>query len=196
MNPALVLALSGAQHVLHQVLAMDTKASEAFAPLDGRAIRVELTAPKIGLSIEFEQGKPWLNWAPGTPDVTLTGELSALVETARSLAKGNGAMVMEGIQVQGSVGVLKGLSDAAGQLTIDLEDELSKKLGDPIAGAMLMGAKAFYRQLKTQSESVKSQTEEYIRHEQNWLVSRDVFDDFSDRARRLRHRLERLERKV
>ena len=50
-------------------------------------------------------------------------------------------MVMEGIQVQGSVGVLKGLSDAAGQLSIDLEDELSKKLGDPIAGAMLMGAR-------------------------------------------------------
>ena len=66
MNPALVLALSGAQHVLHQVLALDPKASEAFAPLDGRSIRVELTAPKIGLSIEFEQGKPWLNWAPGT----------------------------------------------------------------------------------------------------------------------------------
>ena len=73
-----------------------------------------------------------------------------------------------------AAGVLRSLIDAAGQLSVDLEDELSKKLGDPIAGAMLMGAKALYRQLKAQSESVKSQTEEYLRHEQSWKVSRDV----------------------
>ena len=196
MNPAWVMALSAAQHLLHQTLKLDPNSAQAFDDLNGRSIRVELVRPALGVTIEFEQGKPWLNWAAGQADVTLSGELSALVQTARDLARGNSALVMEGLNVQGSVGVLKAVADAAGRLSIDLEDELSKKLGDPFAGALLVGVKSVYHTIKTQAESLKAQTDEFIRHEQPWLLTRDAFDDFTDRARRLRHRIERLERKL
>ncbi len=196
MNPAWVLALSGAQHVLHQVLALDAKSTAAFTPLNQRSIRVSLTQPAISLTIEFENGKPWLSWNGSDEDVRLTGDLNALLASARALAKGDSALVMEGLQVEGSVGVLKALSDAFAGLDLDVEDELSKRLGDPAAGALLMGLKAVYRTLKTQSDTAREQAQEFVRHEQPWFLARDAFEDFSDRARRLRHRIERLERSL
>lgn len=196
MNPAWVMALSAAQHVLHQALKLDPNAADAFTALNGRSIRVQLNQPQLSVTLEFEGGQPWLNWAQGPADVTLSGDLSALIQVARSLAAGNSALVMEGLNVEGSVGVLKALADAAASLSIDLEDELSKQLGDPMAGALLAGLKAVYHNLKRQSGSLKAQADEFIRHEQPWLLTRDAFDDFTDRARRLRHRIERLERKL
>ena len=86
MNPAWVLALSGAQHVLHQVLALDAKSTAAFTPLNQRSIRVSLTQPAISVTIEFENGKPWLSWNGSDEDVRLTGDLNALLASARALA--------------------------------------------------------------------------------------------------------------
>lgn len=196
MNPAWVMALSAAQHVLHQVLKLDAKHTEAFAGLNGRTLCVRLKQPQIDLFIEFESSLPWLSATGASPDVTLTGDLSALVETARNLARGDNALVMEGLDVAGSVGVLKAIADAFGKLDIDLEDELSKKLGDPIAGTLLSGVKAVWSTLKAQSGQARAQTEEFVRHEQTWLLTRDAFESFVDRSRRLRHRIERLERKL
>lgn len=196
MNPAWVMALSAAQHVLHQVLKLDPKHEQAFAGLNGRTLCVVLKQPHIELFVEFENSLPWLSAHGAAPDVTLSGDLSALVDTARNLARGNSALVMEGLDVAGSVGVLKGISDGFSKLDIDLEDELSKKLGDPIAGTLLTGVRAIWRTLKEQSEQAKAQGEEFIRHEQTWLLTRERFESFVDRSRRLRHRIERLERKL
>lgn len=196
MNPAWVMALSGAQHLLHQILALDPDSEAALEPLNGRSIRVSLTQPSLSVTIEFEQNKVWLNWAPGNEDVKLSGDLNALIQTARSLAKGNSALVMDGLHIEGSVGVLKAIADAFGRLNIDIEDELSKRFGDPAAGAVLMGLKTLYRSIKQQSGHLSAQTQEFVKHEQPWILTRPAFEAFSDRSRKLRHRLERLERSL
>ena len=195
-NPAWVMALAAAQHLLHAVLNADRKTGAAFAPLNGRSIEARLTNSPLAVRLCFEGGLAYLEPAGADADVTVEGELGALIQLARDTAAGKSAMVMDGVRVEGSVGVLKALSDAFAQIDIDVEHELSVKFGDPAAAAMTSTLKAIVAPLLGFASNGRAQVRDYVKHEQTRVLTRAELDAFSDQTRALRNRLDRLERAI
>ncbi|WP_420551069.1 ubiquinone biosynthesis accessory factor UbiJ [Litorivicinus lipolyticus] len=195
-NPAWVMALAAAQHLLHAVLNADRRTEAAFAPLNGRSIEARLSSSPLAVRLCFEGGLAYLEPAGADADVTVEGELGALIQLARDTAAGKSAMVMDGVRVEGSVGVLKALSDAFAQIDIDVEHELSVKFGDPAAAAMTSTLKAIAAPLLGFVSNGRAQVRDYVKHEQTRVLTRAELDAFSDQTRALRNRLDRLERAI
>ena len=195
-NPAWVMALAAAQHLLHQVWKLDSNAGDAFAAVNGRSLEARLSGSPLAVRLCFEGGLPYLEPAGAPADVRVEGEFGALIQFARDTASGKPAMVMDGIRVEGSVGVLKALSDAFGQLNIDLEHELSVKFGDPAASAVTSTLKAIVGPMLDLASNGREQVRDYVKHEQTQVLTRAELDEFGDRTRALRNRLDRLERAI
>lgn len=191
-----VMSLAALQHVIHQVLNLDDQVDQAFAPLNGKSLQASLANTPLAVRISFEGSRPYLEPAGAPADVSVSGDFEALIKLGRDLAAGQGAMVLDGIHVDGSVGVLKSLSDAFAQLSIDPEFELSKRLGDPMASALIGGLKAIIKPFRQASEQAKRQSMDFLKHEQDWVAKKADLEQLSDQSRALRHRLDRLERRL
>ena len=190
------MGLSALQHVVHQVLDLDQNSRAAFEPLNGKSLQAGLSNSPLSVRISFEDARPYFEPAGADADVSVSGDFEALIKLARDLSSGKGSMVLDGIHVDGSVGVLKNLSDAFGQLSIDPEFELSKKLGDPVASAIIGGLKTIIQPFRQASSTAKSQTLDYLKYEQDWVVKKTEFQDLTDASRQLRNGLDRFERRL
>ena len=194
MNPLFRLVLGQAQGLLHSVLKLDEQASEKLAPLNGRSLAAELTSPHVRVEVHFAESKPFLSFDKSDVDVTLSGGASDLLKAAKQLTRGEAGLVLDGLKVDGKVGTLKAASDAFGQLDFDFPHELSKKLGDPAASAIMGFAKTFMDTARETQDSVKSQAQEYVGHEQELALKKHELDDFAAELRSFRQRLDRFER--
>lgn len=195
MNPALALALGLVNEKLNKVLALDPEAGQKMAGLEGRSLTLTLTRPNLSLRADFGPGQIFLALEDTPSDVRLSGSASELLAAARQLSQG-GALVFDGLKVEGSVGTLKAISDAASALNIDFEHELSKRLGDPISSAIVSAAKGFVKATAQSASDTGAQVKAFVAHEQQSLLAKPEFAEHKDALRQLRQRIERFERNL
>jgi len=181
------VALEGLNHLLRR----ERKARELLRPLSGRTARIQ--AGPIVLQFEVAPDGLLLS-SQADPQVRI--DISA-----RALAAGlsDPASVLRDGQIRGDAELAQALSRAAGRLRPDLEEDLSRWVGDAAAVRIVAALRAARVELAEGGQRAARQVADYLAGEQTWLASRGPFEQFAaevtelaQAAQRLAERIERL----
>ena len=171
-----------------------TPARELCRELDGQviAVRVRDTA----LAMYFQAGPidiELIEYAP-EPDVVITGSLLTLA----GLATGSGeAAIRDGsLELRGNAETADAFQRLLAYGTPDLEEELSRFVGDAAAHGIGDVARSIGRWSQQVHATLEQNVAEYLQEESGALPSRFEVDDFRRRVDTLRDDVERFEARL
>ena len=182
------------ENLLNRNLPRSPRALELCAALAGKRVRVEaralnwvLVIESLNTSVKLTKGD-----AGGTPaDAEISGTLLNLAALAGSHPE---EVIQRGdVEIRGDAEVAQQFRELAMLLKPDVEEELSKLIGDTPAHQALRLVRmvtAFGRRAAT--TGVRN-VAEYLAHERRDLVPRAEAEDFYRGVERLREDLDRLE---
>jgi ubiquinone biosynthesis protein UbiJ len=182
------------ENLLNRNLPRSPRAQQLCAALKGKSVRIE--TPGLGWQLDCESlGNSLLlsksATAERTPDAGISGGLASLAALAGPNPE---AVIQRGdVKIQGDAEVAQTFRELAMLLKPDVEEELSKIIGDSSAHQALRlvsAATAFGR--RAVRTGVRNMAE-YLAHERGDLVPRAEAEDFYRSVERLREDLDRLE---
>jgi ubiquinone biosynthesis protein UbiJ len=186
--PLAQVAISALNHVLRQ----QTWARDRLRTHCGRTVRMVVVAPLGAVSADAriaDDGTLELA-SIDSPSVTLslTPTFSALLGAMR-----DGAIGLTGhLKVEGDVMVAAAVGEIAQHLRWDIEEDLSKLVGDVVAHRMGGAARAGVRQAQAIGDRAQSGLRQFLVDEDRQLLERQQLDRFGNELRDLEARLDRL----
>jgi ubiquinone biosynthesis protein UbiJ len=176
---------------LNHVLDAEAWASERLAPFVGEIVELcpgPLPALRFAIA---DGGRAALAPADRAPSLTIRVGMEALP----ALARGEDAL-MRAVDVAGNARLAHEVLWLLRHLRWDVEEDLSRVLGDAAAHRLVAAAKQFAR---WQADAVRRSAEglmEYALEEKHLLVRRAELDELAGAAAVLRDAVERLEKRV
>jgi ubiquinone biosynthesis protein UbiJ len=182
------------ENLLNRNLPRSPRARELCGALKGKRVRIEarglgwvLDAQALGDSISLAKGAP----ESPEPDAEISGSLMSLAALAGPAPE---EVIQRGdVSIRGDAEIAQKYRELAMLLKPDVEEELSKLIGDTPAHQALRLARAAAgfgrRAVKTSVRNVA----EYLAHERGDLVPRAEAEDFYRGVERLREDLDRLD---
>ncbi len=177
--------------VLNHMLAGAGWARERLVVHSGRILR--LSAPPADFLVSITP-EGLLAEAPedARPDVTLSVPLA---ETPRFLA-GDASRAMNAVRIEGSAELADAFGFVLRNLRWDVEEDLSRVIGDIPAHRLVGGARALGEAGNRAWNALGANVAEYFAEEQAVLVTRPALEQMAGDAARLRDDLARLEKRV
>jgi len=182
------------ENLLNRNLPRSPRAQELCESLKGKAVRVEahglgwqLDCESLGSSLKLTRSAA----ATREPDAGIAGSLMSLAALAGShpeevIQRGN-------VGIRGDAEVAQKFRELAMLLKPDVEEELSRLVGDtPAHQAMRLARMAAGFGRRTVETGVRNMAE-YLAHERGDLVPRAEAEDFYRGVERLREDLDRLD---
>jgi ubiquinone biosynthesis protein UbiJ len=181
------------ENLLNRNLPRSPRAQELCAALNGKRIRVEsrglgwvLVAECLASSIRLTKGEP-----ATPPDAEISGSLMNLAALAgphpeEVIRRGN-------VTIRGDAELAQKFRELAMLLRPDVEEELSRLIGDTPAHQALRLVKSVTGFGRRAASTGVRNVAEYLAHERRDLVSRPEAEDFYRSVERLREDLDRLE---
>lgn len=192
-----------AESVVNGALKLDPEFLEALGPLRDKTISVELTGLDLIFYLRF--GPEGVNFLDrdevearsGGPsaDVGFRGSPPALMRMVAAMRRGESA-IGDDVRISGDVAALESLRGAFRRLDVDLEELLSRCVGDIAAHEIGRAARAFVRWGEQVRENLLADVGEYLVEEIRVTPPRLSIEDFSAEVDRLRDDVERLEKRV
>lgn len=181
---------------LNRYLASDPPALEECRRLAGRVLGLQLEDLGLGLQLRaHEGGIQVLAGAPAEADVELSG--SSVAFGRMLLAEDAAANISaSGIQISGDTGVAQEFMRLLKRVDFDLEEELSKLIGDVAAHQLGRFARGAGRWGRHVAETLELDAAEYLREETHDLVHRADVEKWQDEVDDLRAAADRLETRV
>jgi ubiquinone biosynthesis protein UbiJ len=185
------------ENLLNRSLPRSPRARELCAALVGKRVRVEarglgwvLIAESLNTSIrlvkESTDGQP--------PDADISGSLLSLAALAGSHPE---EVIQRGdVTIRGDAEVAQKFRELAMLLKPDVEEELSRLIGDTPAHQALRLVRLATGFGRRAAETGVRNVAEYLAHERGDLVPRAEAEDFYRGVERLREDLDRLEARV
>lgn len=182
------------ENLLNRNLPRSPRAQELCEMLKGKAMRIEaqglgwrLDCESLGTSLKLTKAQG----SERTPDAEISGSLIGLAALAGPQPE---EVIQRGdVSIRGDAELAQKFRELAMLLRPDVEEELSKIIGDTPAHQALRLAKAVTgfgrRAVKTGVRNVA----EYLAHERGDLVPRAEAEDFYRGVERLREDLDRLD---
>jgi ubiquinone biosynthesis protein UbiJ len=181
------------ENLLNRNLPRSPRAQELCAALSGRRVRIEahglgwvLIAECLASSIQLSKGE-----SGALADAEISGSLMSLAALAGPHPE---EVIRRGdVTIRGDAELAQKFRELAMLLRPDVEEELSRLIGDTPAHQALRlvrAAAGFGRRAAT--TSVRN-VAEYLAHERRDLVSKPEAEDFYRNVERLREDLDRLE---
>ena len=182
------------ENLLNRNLPRSPRAQELCGLLKGKTVRIEATGlgwrvdcESLGTSLRLSKSTP----ADRVPDAEIAGGLPSLAQLAGPHPE---EIIQRGaVTIRGDAEVAQRFRDLAMLLKPDVEEELSKIIGDTPAhqAFRLVSAAAGFgrRAVRTGVRNVA----EYLAHERGDLVPRAEAEDFYRGVERLRADLDRLD---
>lgn len=199
MLPRLMLAglIGSSEQILKAAMQHAGLTAEDLAPMSGKVLKFSITDLHFDLWITCGDSQWWLSTDPqGDPDVSLSGTLGNLIETARSMTKPDSPLIFEGLDIRGSVGVLQTMQRMFQALDLDWEDMVTRAVG-PVAGqALIQFIKASRAQWKTSRESIARQAEDFVRMEQSTVLTHQRFDPHTQAVSQLMRQIDRMQARL
>lgn len=180
------------ENLLNRNLPRSPRAGELAAALHGKAVRIEarglgwvVFVESLGTSLRLTKARP------GDPDAEISGSLMNLAALAGPHPE---EVIRRGdVSIRGDAEIAQKFRELAMLLKPDVEEELSKLIGDTPAHQALRFVRgvagAGRRAATTQVRNVA----EYLAHESRDLVPRAEAEDFYRSVERLREDLDRLD---
>ncbi len=195
MRDPLEALLRPVADVLNRNVGESTPARELAAKLDGRAVAIRLRDTGLAMVFRFEAGVVQLgtNLDPA-PDVAITGSLLTLARVA--LSEDGGLAELEGIDVAGDARAARAFQDLLFHARPDLEEELSRFVGDTAAHGIGNLARGFRDWFADARRTMHANIREYLQEESRDVPSRYEVERFSRDVGKLRDDVARVEARI
>lgn len=199
--PVAQLVLSAFNHITRQ----QPHLRESLLAHQGRVLRIHVLSPVAGEKAESLL-PAWQSDARIGADGTLSavsGETPAATLTVRPSADALFAALKDGpqalgasLRIEGDVMLASALGQVARSLHWDVEEDLSRVVGDVAAHRAGMGWRAAREQASVVRERARDALAQHLGHDEGVLVSRAEFEAFAADLRALAQQLTQLEARV
>lgn len=201
IDPASPLGL--AESAINRALRLDPEFLESLEPLRGKVLALELgsTDVTIFLSLHgegvtlYQRSEAEEILRGRAPDVGVSGTPAAMLRMLGRMRRGDASFGDE-VRLSGDVAVLEHLRDAFGRLEIDLEELLSRFVGDIAAHEMGRAARAVLSWGENLRQTLLADTGEYLVEELRVSPPRHELEDFAAEVDRIRDDVERIEKRI
>lgn len=191
------------ESALNRLLELDPEFLDALEPLQNRILAVEFTGIEkkfhVQLGVEgvtLLEDKDLLAIRPdGEVDISFSGNPPAMLRMINAMRRGAGAPV-EDVRVTGDLSLLESLKSAFQRLDIDLEELLSRYVGDVAAHEIGRVVGAVRDWSRNTRETLLLDVGEYLVEEARVSPSALELDDFAADVDRLRDDVERFEKRI
>jgi ubiquinone biosynthesis protein UbiJ len=181
------------ENLLNRNLPRSPRAQEVCASLAGKRVRIEarglgwvLVAECLATSIKLTKGE-----SDSPADAEISGSLMSLAALAGSHPE---EVIRRGeVTIRGDAELAQKFRELAMLLRPDVEEELSKLIGDTPAHQALRLVKTVTGFGRRAATTGVRNVAEYLAHEKRDLVSRPEAEDFYRSVEKLREDLDRLE---
>jgi len=182
------------ENLLNRNLPRSPRAQELCETLKGKCVRIEanglgwrLDCESLGTSLKLTRAQH----AERTPDAEISGSLMSLAALAGEHPE---EVIQRGdVSIRGDAELAQDFRELAMLLKPDVEEELSKLIGDTPAHQALRLARAVTGFGRRAVDTGVRNVAEYLAHERGDLVPRAEAEDFYRGVERLREDLDRLD---
>ena len=184
----LLLAL---EKSIEAVLRMDPDTRERLGSIDGKTLRVNVTAPSISLSLSVNNGCVQLTQpddSEASADTIISGSLADL----RSLLNGNQAVYSGDVLIEGDIGTSQQLKQIVAKIDPDWQDAISPYLGDGLTHRLDMAQARLSRWLGRTRTSARDNSRDYLQEELELLAPNSEVQWFCEQVDDVRANVDRL----
>jgi ubiquinone biosynthesis protein UbiJ len=174
---------------LNHLLAADPAARQRLAPFAGATL--ELRHPPFPALRFLIRPDGSVESGGADPALVVTVRADALFNLARGPEH-----FVRSIEVQGDPSLAAEVMALARHLRWEVEEDLSKLVGDAAAHRLAQTGRAFAAWQRDAARRLASAFADYAVDEKRFLIARDEMEEFAGALARLRDALERLEKRV
>jgi len=185
-----------ALRALNALLRREDWARRRLAAHAGKTLRLSAGGPLSLQAAISSEGLLHVSDAAIVPDVVVSLPEGRWRELPELWRRGGMAQLSSVAHIQGDAGLAQLVSDLAGGLRWDLEDELSRVVGDVAALRLAGGLRALGAGAREAAGRARDNLAEYLGEESGLAVQRPDFEAWRDGVDALRGRLDALERRV
>ena len=181
------------EHAINKVLSMDPDSAALMEPLTGRVVEVRVSGLDTSLYlIVLDTSVEVTGFYDGDIDTVLIGSPVALM----SLTTSTPALFDGRVKMSGDLDVGRQVRQLVKSLDVDIEEQVSSLLGDPIARKLAVFGDSFAQWFTGTSTSTHRDVGDYLVDEIDMLVSRDELTEFNNEVDQLRHQADRLNERL
>jgi ubiquinone biosynthesis accessory factor UbiJ len=188
--------ISQVERLVNKALSLDEETLYSLAKLKGKIIAFEFL--NINLTVFLfpsETGLVIHTVYDDKPDVLIKGTPSNFIMMMASSKRSKGSLPTD-MQIIGDIGLAQRFQDIMQNIEIDLEEPLSKWVGDTMAyqiGKFVRGSSRF---VANSSKTLATDISEYLRFEINMLPDDLLVEEFSKDVDLLRDDVDRFEQRI
>lgn len=195
MSDPLEALLRPVAAVLNRNIGETTPARDLVRKLDGRVVAIRVRDTALAMFFRFDNGLVDLRTDYGDdPDVVITGSLLTLARLATS--EGDGIADLDGIDLAGDARAARAFQDLLGYAKPDIEEELSRYVGDTAAHGLGSLARSFRDWVSGVRSTMHANIREYLQEESRDVPSRYETERFARDVGRLRDDVDRAEARL
>jgi ubiquinone biosynthesis accessory factor UbiJ len=185
--PAPSIVLRALNHLIEQ----ERWAHDLLLPREGQSISITLPIGEFQLGI---QEGMFVNASDSTnlPSVIL----SIPQEAIWTFLKDGKSGAMKFVKISGDIDFAADLNRLAADLKWEVEEDLSKLVGDATARRVVLESQKMVHQTQLAMNDLKGGIRDYLVYEKNILVDSQQMNDFKSELRLLRDQIDRAEKKV
>lgn len=185
----------------NHVLAQQPWAREALARHAGRSLRFSAPPFALGFRItaagDLESTQPWpLSGSAGAPADTVPDVTLSIAATRVPLLFIDPETAMKDVRIEGDAEFAQTLARLAREVRWDVEEDLSKVVGDIPAHQFMRFARAFANWGREAGKRFSETSAAYLLDEAPTLVRKSAVEQFSREVAALRDDAERLEKRL
>ena len=176
--------------VINHLIEQERWAHELLLPREGQSISIAL--PIGDFQIAIQEGI-FVN--EGNTNLSSVN-LVITQEAIWTFLKEGKSGAMKFVKISGDIDFAADLNRLAVDLKWEVEEDLSKLVGDAPARRVVLESKKMFHQTQLAMNDLKGGVRDYLVYEKNILVDSQQMNDFKSELRLLRDQLDRAEKKV
>ncbi|MFC3340503.1 SCP2 domain-containing protein [Paracandidimonas soli] len=184
-----------AVRLINPLIRREPWAAQRLRAQAGKTVRFDIGLRPFGLEI-LPEGELQPAGEQAAPDVTLSIPSSRWRDVPAALRTRDPAALAALMHVQGDAALAQVVSDLARDLRWDVEDDLSRLVGDVAAVRLTSTARNAAAAATETARRFMGNTAEYLSEESGMLVSRPAFEHWAERVAGLQSRLAGLEQRM
>jgi len=184
--PVPFFVLRAINHLIEQ----ERWAHELLLPREGQSISIALPIGDFQISIQEGMFVNGGNTNPSSVNLVITQEaIWTFLKEGKSGA-------MKFVKISGDIDFAADLNRLAADLKWEVEEDLSKLVGDATARRVVLESQKMVHQTQLAMTDLKGGIRDYLVYEKNILVDSQQMNDFKSELRLLRDQIDRAEKKV
>ena len=184
-----------AVRLINPLIRREPWAAQRLRAHAGKVVWFDVGLPQFGLQI-LPEGTLQSAARDSVPNVTLSVPASRWREIPAVLRERDPAALAGLMHIQGDAALAQVVSDLARDLRWDVEDDLSRVVGDVAAVRMVSTARSVASAAQEGAKRFMGNTAEYLSEESDMLVSKPAFQHWADGVAALDSRLSGIEQRL